>query len=274
MLLSFGGGLVMDKTERMTQPQTEAGRELLTTLRARVARTRAEENIVVESLLTIEAQAAEPWQAKVAALNEMLLAEIGHTCEWSVNEGGDRCKDEAVTGRWRQGILVPVCPAHSDLTAAANWITEHDAAKDAQIAALENQVKSRDRILKYFHDHLGQVAITLHRLLERPDDGHGPIWAREDIRWIEGTALHQTNATWKAAQEAERTAYTEQVRRDEREKVLSVERIADLIHSGKIVVGPWHPSPHVALSCRRIEDRQEAAALHDALLADSKEGES
>jgi hypothetical protein len=211
-------------------------------------------------LVQCEAQAAEPWQAKVAALNEMLLAEIGHTCEWSVNEGGDRCKDEAVTGRWRQGILVPVCPAHSDLTAAANWITEHDAAKDAQIAALENQVKSRDRILKYFHDHLGQVATTLHCLLERPDDGHGPIWAREDIRWIEGTALRETNATWKAAQEAERDAYTEQVRRDERER-LQAGLIQDVVDVVFQVPGD---------KPRRYYEADGVAAL----LADSKEGES
>ena len=38
---------------------------------------------------------------------------------------------------------------------------------------------------------------------------------------------------------------------------------------GKIVIGPWHPSPHVALSCRRIEDLAEAAALRAALLGEA-----
>jgi hypothetical protein len=57
-------------------------------------------------------------------------------------------------------------------------------------------------------------------------------------------------------------AYTEQVRRDEREKVLSVERIAEALRE---VLGQRGPK----------EDpfrRHLAAALRAALLADSKEG--
>jgi hypothetical protein len=135
-----------------SQPQTEAGRELLTTLRARVARTRAEENIVVESLLTIEAQAAEPWQAKVAALRGALTMLRDAVLDYSPRYDHDwRCERRTKESGWDgdpdHPVVVCECgfeelgkaTAAANDTLAANsdgWLTTHDAAKDDQIAAL------------------------------------------------------------------------------------------------------------------------------------------
>lgn len=62
-------------------------------------------------------------------LRAAALAAYGYSCDWAVSDGGDRCKEEAVTVRDRAGQWVPVCPAH-DL--ASDDVTgEGTALRDA-----------------------------------------------------------------------------------------------------------------------------------------------
>jgi hypothetical protein len=204
----------------MTQPQTEAGERFWFDLATGMTLT---EDHCIAAILAIEAQAAEPWQAKVAALREALQHIEEDGCDMA---GESTCLDLESPAPCPSCYASAFLSDHSDLTAAANaWVTEHGAAKDAQIAALTQERDDVHRAANGLSEDLTAAGVWWATVIRDHEGCHlRPIVAYDEEDDETGYAMRCDDHAgeileWPDDLTAAANVYTEQVRRDERDRL-------------------------------------------------------